>query len=145
MQYNKFMLPWQHNYHTVLNLPKIIFFTANFQMKEKTNMHINNWYSCSWSNPDETMSKVKGSSMFQLYVTIATKTVYRLGNYLKTPFSKQFIYLQQESILKIHTNSKLSISGLQMLQTKSNYLLLNVRYHGNPNINGQLPYIKTAF
>ena len=83
--------------------------------------------------------------MFQLYVTIATKTLYRLGNYLKTSFSKQLIYLQQEFILIIHTNSKQSISGLPMLQTKSKYLILNVHYHGNPDIKGQLPYIKQHF
>ena len=35
MQCYKFMLPWQHNHQTVLNLPKNIFFKANFQMKEK--------------------------------------------------------------------------------------------------------------
>ena len=42
MQCYKFMLQWQHNHHTVLNLRKNIFFKASFQMKEKTNMHINN-------------------------------------------------------------------------------------------------------
>ena len=32
-----------------------------------------------------------------------------------------------------------------MLQTKSKYFIPNVRYHGNPNIKGQLPQIKQHF
>ena len=35
MQCFKFMLPWQHNNHIVLNLPKSTFFQNKFEMKEK--------------------------------------------------------------------------------------------------------------
>ena len=64
-------------------------------------------------------------------------------NLLYTSFIKQFIYLQQQCILTINTNSRLSISNFPMLKTKIKYFVPNVVTMANQMSNGQLSYIKT--
>ena len=138
MQCYRSVLPWQNKHHSVLNILKSSIFSSKLL---KINIHINkNVHDQHLVN---TYQRQK-CTMFQLYVTRATKWWSRLWIYLKTSFSKQFIYFQQGFIVLVHTNSRCNISVLSMIKSKN--ILFQIYFTMVTQIsNGQLSYIKQHF